>query len=89
MPLCTVLVPVAQLAHLLQPRTDWGKHFYRLAYDVILSFGLTELTAQFAWIEDVCHITLYQLPKFELLNLILLASRETRGGAQPKLYMTM
>jgi hypothetical protein len=67
-PLCTVVVPTSKLAHLLQLRADRGIHFYRLRYEIILSFGLTELTAQLAWIEDVCFQILCCLQGF-LMNL--------------------
>lgn len=53
----------ADLSHLpLTPlRGSQGGTYYRVDYDVVLLFGLTELKAMIAWKEEVCH---------SLLNLI-------------------
>jgi len=33
-----------------------GRQYYKVVYDVILKFGLTEFQAYVAWIENVCQI---------------------------------
>jgi hypothetical protein len=53
--LCTVEADVSRLARSLTPqrRASDGRRYYVLNFDIVLSFGLTELTAQICWIEDV------------------------------------
>ena len=43
---CTILADTSVAAGALRPREFGGKPYYRLDYDVILIFGLTELKAQ-------------------------------------------
>lgn len=51
--------------HLKDRRTT----FYRIEYDVILSFGLTELKAQLAWKENVCiHLSILSFTDLTLLQ---------------------
>jgi len=47
-----------------------GKVYYRAVFDVVLSFGLIEMTAQIAWHEKVCHVLFItdELPKFSWVN---------------------
>ncbi|KAF8632437.1 hypothetical protein AX15_001880 [Amanita polypyramis BW_CC] len=55
---CVVEADTTRLSELLEPQyPSTGKRkskrvFYELKYDIILSFGLTELKAQIAWIEN-------------------------------------
>jgi len=50
----------ADLSHLpLTPlRGSQGGTYYRVDYDVVLLFGLTELKAMIAWEEEVCLLSL-------------------------------
>ncbi|KAF8627755.1 hypothetical protein AX17_006121 [Amanita inopinata Kibby_2008] len=58
--LCVVEADTTRLSHLLQPQHNvTGKKkkkkvntFYELKYDIIMSFGLTELKAQIVWLEN-------------------------------------
>lgn len=52
--LCTITSDTSQLCKTLTlKRGLQGQWYYRLDYDIILSFGLTELKAQTAWLENV------------------------------------
>ena len=53
-PMCNVVANPSKLAHSLRPRVapDGSVH-YRIKYDVILLFGLTELKAQISWKHEV------------------------------------
>ncbi|RDB20568.1 Heat shock protein 12A [Hypsizygus marmoreus] len=51
--LCTVKADVAQFKTTLRPQLGKGSRIYfKLNFEVILSFGLTELTAQLSWKEN-------------------------------------
>ena len=48
--LCIVRVDLSEPANGLVPkRKPWGHVYYQLDYDVIMRFGLTELTAELSW----------------------------------------
>ena len=52
--MCDITVDVSGMKQPPLPRIDGtGEKYYRVNYDVILLFGLTELQAQVAWEEDV------------------------------------
>ena len=51
---CRILADTSVAAGALRPRQFEEKTYYRLDYDVILLFGLTELKAQIGWLENVC-----------------------------------
>jgi hypothetical protein len=53
--LCIVEADVSRLAMSLSPRSrpSDGRQYYVLHFDVVLAFGLTELTAQICWIDNV------------------------------------
>jgi hypothetical protein len=53
--LCIVEADLSKLARSLLPkrRPGNGQYYYELNFDIVLSFGLTELTAQMCWIENV------------------------------------
>lgn len=54
MKLCTIEADLSDIVS--KPmRGDKGKAYYRVDYDIVLLFGLTELKAQVAWDENVCH----------------------------------
>lgn len=55
--LCTVSADVSQFKKFARPLTNPtnGKKYYQWNFDVILLFGLTELKAQVAWMENVCR----------------------------------
>ncbi|KAF5374607.1 hypothetical protein D9615_008998 [Tricholomella constricta] len=51
--LCTIKADTSKISRCLKPRlTTWGQTYYEMFFDIVLSFGLTELTAQIAWLED-------------------------------------
>ncbi|KAJ7214941.1 hypothetical protein GGX14DRAFT_609817, partial [Mycena pura] len=51
--LCTVRADTSKIAKTLKPRHGQRGVYYDLQIDVVLSFGLTELKAQIAWVENV------------------------------------
>ena len=56
MQLCTIEVDLSYLPLSPQSSYAWGGTYYRLDYDIILLFGLTELKAMVAWKENVCPL---------------------------------
>ncbi|KAI6124651.1 hypothetical protein EV401DRAFT_1941077 [Pisolithus croceorrhizus] len=53
-PKCTVYADTSKAADALSPQTaPSGDVFYRIEYDVVLLFGLTELKAHICWMENV------------------------------------
>ncbi|KAK7472142.1 hypothetical protein VKT23_000264 [Stygiomarasmius scandens] len=50
--LCKIKADTTPLIPMARRTRSNGQVYYRLAYAVILSFGLTELKAQYAWIEN-------------------------------------
>ena len=55
--LCTVEVDLSQAPILALPKTTGEGNFYRVDFDFILLFGMTELTAQVAWSENVSNFS--------------------------------
>lgn len=52
--LCEVTADVTKVKNLIEPQYNrHGSKYYSLTYDIVLLFGLTELKAQIAWIENV------------------------------------
>lgn len=50
---CSVTADTSIVAKSLIPqRSSDGTYFYQLSFDVVILFGMTELKAQLAWIED-------------------------------------
>ncbi len=75
MTLCTVTADTMAVPKRRQPpRSAHGSHWYGLSFDIVLLFGLTELKAQIAWTENVCHRF-----GFILLVLTYLDFRESRS----------
>ncbi|KAJ7755461.1 hypothetical protein B0H16DRAFT_715359 [Mycena metata] len=50
--LCTINADTSEMAKTLEPQQGQSGTYYRIDFDVVLSFGLTELKAQIAWIEN-------------------------------------
>ncbi|KAF8160149.1 hypothetical protein K438DRAFT_1921672 [Mycena galopus ATCC 62051] len=50
--LCTVHADTSKIAEALNPQQGQSGTYYRLGIEMILSFGLTELKAQIAWVEN-------------------------------------
>lgn len=64
--LCTVTADTSQMAGSLEPIVGLaGIEYYRLEFDVILQFGLTELKAIISWIENVS--VNFTVPYFSVL----------------------
>ena len=51
--LCTIDADLSRVPLLPKSKTTGGGSFYRLDYDIVLLFGMTELKAQVAWKEKV------------------------------------
>ena len=51
--LCTIEADLSRAPILTLPKVKGEGSFYRVDYDVILLFGMTELQAQLAWMENV------------------------------------
>lgn len=49
--LCTINVDLSHLPLTARPKATGPGLFYRLDYEIVLLFGLTELKAQVAWKE--------------------------------------
>lgn len=60
--LCKVVADISQLNKDLKTKQSQGDlpPHYEISYDIVLSFGLTELKAQIAWKEDVCTYPISQ-----------------------------
>ena len=76
--LCTIEADLSQAPILTQPNaTGEGRH-YIINIDVILLFGMTELQAQLAWMENVSRLhMLFNPTDFGLILRVFLGSRET------------
>ncbi len=54
---CSVTADTSIVAKSLDPqRCLDGTYYYQLSFDVVILFGMTELKAQLAWIEDVSYM---------------------------------
>ena len=51
--LCTIQADLSGVPMLSQPKATGTGTFYKIHYDLVLLFGLTELKAQLAWKENV------------------------------------
>ena len=54
--LCTIDVDLSYLPLAPRKKPSSNANYFRLDYDIVLLFGLTELKAQVAWKEGVSHI---------------------------------
>ena len=78
--LCTIITPTKLFRNILQPQQrEDGKIYYRLDYEVILSFGLTELKAQISWKENVGRFLPVNLKQTEI-NFVHYLHREKKNG---------
>ncbi|KAJ7024779.1 hypothetical protein C8F04DRAFT_1301567 [Mycena alexandri] len=50
--LCTINADISEMSKTLKPQHGQSGIYYSLKFDVVLSFGLTELKAQIAWTEN-------------------------------------
>ena len=57
--LCTIEADLSGVPMLPQPKATGTGTFFRVHYDLVLLFGLTELKAQLAWQEDVSGFQLH------------------------------
>ena len=51
--LCTIEIDLSHLPLSPRSKASGGGNFYRLDYDIVLLFGLTELKAVIAWKQNV------------------------------------
>ena len=51
--LCTIEADLSRVPMLSQPKATGNGSFYRVDYEIIILFGMTELKAQIAWEEKV------------------------------------
>jgi len=53
--LCIVSADFSEMKESIGPQTNWktGERYYECRFDIVLLFGLTELKAQVAWMENV------------------------------------
>ena len=58
MKLCTIEADLSRAPMLPQPKAKGKGSFYRVGYDIILLFGMTELKAQIAWKEKVSVVSI-------------------------------
>ncbi|KAJ6458053.1 hypothetical protein C8R47DRAFT_1163706 [Mycena vitilis] len=65
------------------PRQAGKRTYFEFTFEVVLSFGLTELKAEIAWMENVCFLT---LPWFAFNNRVHRVSKEED---RHKLYIEM
>jgi len=60
--LCTIRADLSRVPQLPRPKTTGKGNFYRVDYDIVLLFGMTELKAQIAWKEKVSGFSYFQSP---------------------------
>jgi hypothetical protein len=77
--LCTIEADLSQ-AVVTRPKAEGEGNFYRVDYDIILLFGMTELKAQIAWKVNVSGLT-FIVPSILLIyrNDSALVFREKRN----------
>ena len=61
MKLCTLEANLSRAPILTLPKTTGEGIFYRVIYDIILLFGMTEFQAQLAWKENVSRCSIQQI----------------------------
>jgi len=60
--LCTLEVDFSQLPVIYQRKVSGEGMYYRIDYDIVLLFGLTELKAMVAWKENVGPFSILLYP---------------------------
>ena len=79
--LCTIDADLSRVPLLPKSKASGSGSFYRLDYDIVLLFGMTELKAQVAWKENVSLIILSYPILFNLTDFCLVVFfRELRNG---------
>ena len=77
--LCTIEADLSRVPLLPQPKATGKGSFYKVDYEIILLFGMTELKAQIAWKEKVSDLHIWFNPTD--IGLILpVVFREKRNG---------
>ena len=54
--LCTIEADLSRAPMLTIPKATGKGSFYRVDYDIVLLFGMTELKAQLAWTKNVSDL---------------------------------
>jgi hypothetical protein len=54
--LCTIEADLSRVPLIPRPKASGQGNFYRVDYDIVLLFGMTELNAQIAWKENVSYL---------------------------------
>jgi len=81
--LCTLDVDFSQLPMTYQRKVSGKGMYYRVEFDIVLLFGLTELEAMVAWQENVGPFFVLLYP-FYLQKVV---GRVWNDGVQRRLYM--
>ncbi|KAJ3525317.1 hypothetical protein NMY22_g10627 [Coprinellus aureogranulatus] len=85
--ICSIEVDLSRLT--LQPRrNERGVVFYRLDYEIVLLFGLTEFKAQVAYREDVRTLLLLRTSARLQADPDFGVDRALRRGVKPRFYTT-
>ena len=77
--LCTIDADLSGVPMLSLPKATGAGSFYRVDYDIILLFGMTELKAQIAWNENVSDLHISFNPK-DIEIILHAVFREMRNG---------
>ena len=77
--LCTIEADLSQVT-VTQPNTTGKGSFYRIDYDIILLFGLTELKAQVAWKENVSGLHMLLFNPTDIRIILRVVFRGKRNG---------
>ena len=64
--LCTIEADLSRSPILTRPKATGKGSFYRVDFDVILLFGMTELQAQVAWKENVSCLCMFNINRFRI-----------------------
>ena len=78
--LCTIEADLSRVPMLPRSKVTGGGIFYRVEYDIVLLFGMTELKAQLAWKENVSCLHMSFNPTDIGLILRRVVFRERRNG---------
>ena len=66
--LCTIKADLSRIPMLPQRKATGKVIFYRVDYDLVLLFGMTELKAQVAWREKVSSLFLFIYPLIQQIS---------------------
>jgi hypothetical protein len=88
--LCTIEADLSRVPLSPRPKASGKGNFYRVDYDIVLLFGMTELKAQVTWKENVSEgFQVYSFKIIEFHSTDLAFSRERRNGVRLRLYMIL